>query len=132
MSDQSSMTGGLSNAQTSSNSLSLLPSKPKIFHGRESELHDITVLLSQDSSARIAILGPGGIGKTSLAKAVLHHPAVTAKYQNCFFISCESAHTRSDLITLLGSHLNLQPDKNLFEQVLNFFCTGSSMSPDPG
>ncbi|KAJ7924582.1 P-loop containing nucleoside triphosphate hydrolase protein, partial [Mycena leptocephala] len=94
------------------------------FHGRESELHDITVLLSQDSSARIAILGPGGIGKTSLAKAVLHHPAVTAKYQNCFFISCESAHTRSDLITLLGSHLNLRPDKNLFEQVLNFFARG--------
>ncbi|KAJ6533323.1 hypothetical protein DFH09DRAFT_1284475 [Mycena vulgaris] len=29
---------------------------------------------------RIAILGAGGMGKTSLARAVLHHPTVTGKY----------------------------------------------------
>src|ERR1700712_2409700 len=70
----------------SSNSFSILPAKPKIFHGRKSELHDIVETL-QKESPRIAILGAGGMGKTSLAKAALHHPEVAAKYQDRFFIA---------------------------------------------
>lgn len=100
----------------------LLPSKPKIFHGRESELQNIITVFSQEPSPRITILGPGGIGKTSLARAALHHSAVVAKYQHCFFISCESAHTSTDIITLLAAHLNLPPDKNLAKKVLDYFA----------
>ncbi|KAJ7765611.1 hypothetical protein B0H16DRAFT_1454182 [Mycena metata] len=55
----------------SSNSLSLLPSQPKIFYGRESEVSDILKAFRQ-GTPRIAILGPGGMGKTTLAKAILH------------------------------------------------------------
>ncbi|KAJ7798455.1 hypothetical protein B0H14DRAFT_3544584 [Mycena olivaceomarginata] len=48
--------------------------RPKIFHGRESELVWIMKMLCKESP-RIAILGGGGMGKTSLAaRAVLHHP----------------------------------------------------------
>ncbi|KAJ7344091.1 hypothetical protein DFH08DRAFT_810618 [Mycena albidolilacea] len=50
-----------------------------IFHGRDSELEDIIQILGQQS-VRIAILGGGGMGKTSLAKAVLHHPDVVANF----------------------------------------------------
>jgi hypothetical protein len=50
----------------SSTSISLLPSEPKIFHGRESELADILHLFGT-GIPKIAILGAGGIGKTSLA-----------------------------------------------------------------
>ncbi|KAJ7266854.1 hypothetical protein C8J57DRAFT_1469902 [Mycena rebaudengoi] len=70
--------------QNSSNSLSLLPGSPKIFHGRERELDFIVAMLLCDP-ARAAILGPGGIGKSTLAIAALHHPAVTEKYSRPFF-----------------------------------------------
>ena len=53
----------------------MLPSMPHIFNGRESELADILRLLTQ-GAPRIEILGAGGMGKTSLARAVLHHPEI--------------------------------------------------------
>ncbi|KAJ6617680.1 hypothetical protein B0H10DRAFT_1298847 [Mycena sp. CBHHK59/15] len=67
----------------SSESLSILPSSPQIFHGRKFELQAIVETLSQDS-ARVVILGTGGMGKTSLALAALHHEAVAAKYPHRF------------------------------------------------
>ncbi|KAJ7833784.1 hypothetical protein B0H14DRAFT_2514793 [Mycena olivaceomarginata] len=84
----------------------MLPSEPKIFHGRESELSDILHLFNT-GVPRIAILGAGGMGKTSLARAVLHHPDITARYvQNRFFVAC---------------HLGLKPAQNLTQAVLQYF-----------
>ncbi|KAJ7090951.1 hypothetical protein C8R43DRAFT_964758 [Mycena crocata] len=62
----------------SSTSISILPPEPKIFHGRQSEISEILSLFTQETVA-IAILGPGGMGKTSLAKAILHHPDITGR-----------------------------------------------------
>ncbi|KAJ7715006.1 hypothetical protein B0H14DRAFT_3171353 [Mycena olivaceomarginata] len=55
-------------------------SSPKIFHGREFEVDNIMKMLGQ-VSPRIAILGGGGMGKTSLARAVLHHPDTCDKFE---------------------------------------------------
>ncbi|KAJ7462867.1 hypothetical protein FB451DRAFT_1494899 [Mycena latifolia] len=68
--------------------------KPKIFHGRESELKEIVDILHQESP-RIAILGAGGMGKTSLAKAALHHPDIKSKYEQCFFVAVDSVTTKA-------------------------------------
>jgi Cdc6-like AAA superfamily ATPase len=64
------MISHVSDINQSSNSISMLPAEPKIFHGRNSELSDILHLFSQ-GTPRIAILGAGGMGKTSLARAVI-------------------------------------------------------------
>lgn len=84
----------------------MLPAKPKIFHGRETELKQVLDTLNRPLP-RIAILGAGGIGKTS-AKMALHHPDSIAKYQNNrFFASCDSVGTNIDLASLIASHLGL-------------------------
>ncbi|KAJ7131148.1 hypothetical protein C8R44DRAFT_731413 [Mycena epipterygia] len=107
------------NMTNSSNSFSLLPAQPKIFHGRQSELEDIVSSLMQHS-AHIAILGAGGIGKTSLARAVLHHPDVATKYEHRFFIAADSAATSIELAALTGSHLGLKPGQDLTKVVVQF------------
>ncbi|KAJ7084127.1 hypothetical protein C8R44DRAFT_991902, partial [Mycena epipterygia] len=112
-SDGSSSMYHMSNdSKNSSASFTMLPSQPKIFHGRESELKDVVEILHQDS-ARVAILGAGGMGKTSLARAALHNPDVAGKYELRVFVSCDSTTTSVELAALIGSHLGLKPGKDL-------------------
>ncbi|KAJ6533765.1 P-loop containing nucleoside triphosphate hydrolase protein, partial [Mycena vulgaris] len=104
----------------SSGSLSLLPGSPKIFHGRNSELSDLIETLFRDS-ARVVVLGPGGIGKTTLAMAAIHHAAVMEKYHSRYFISCESAKSSADLVSIIGSHLGLEPSRQLSKAIVCHF-----------
>ncbi|KAJ7455709.1 P-loop containing nucleoside triphosphate hydrolase protein, partial [Mycena latifolia] len=92
------------------------PPSPQIFHGRESGLKEILVLLKQDSP-RVAILGTGGMGKTSLATAVLHHPDVVADYPHRYFVACHSVSTCSDLVSSLASHIGIEKTANLARKI---------------
>jgi GTPase SAR1 family protein len=99
-----------------------MPASPQIFYGRGSELEQIIAALSK-FPARVAIMGPGGMGKTSLALAALHHPNIEAEYPRRHFVSCESATSGPELISILGSHLGLgqssQLSKDIFSHFLN-------------
>ncbi|KAJ7029649.1 P-loop containing nucleoside triphosphate hydrolase protein, partial [Mycena alexandri] len=98
-----------------------LPAEPKIFHGRDAELADILKLFGQDSP-RIAILGAGGMGKTSLARTVLHREEITAKYhENRFFVACDTTSSQVELAGLIGAHLGIKPGKDLTRAVLQHF-----------
>jgi hypothetical protein len=90
---------------------------PQIFHGRDVELQEIVALLQHDS-ARIAVLGTGGMGKTSLAVAVLHHRDVEAKIANRFFIPCHSTATCNDLVSSIGSHVGVAHGPDLARQLV--------------
>ncbi|KAJ7021960.1 hypothetical protein C8F04DRAFT_1049371 [Mycena alexandri] len=114
----SSISQVYSNSYASSTSISMLPAEPKIFHGRENELTDILKLFSE-ASPRIAILGAGGMGKTSLSRAVLHHSKITAKYNtNRFFIACDGSTNKVELVNIIGAHLGIKPGKDLTQAVL--------------
>ncbi|KAJ7078258.1 hypothetical protein C8R44DRAFT_754928 [Mycena epipterygia] len=120
ISDRSSSLNNTYVFPSSSNSISMLPAQPKIFHGRESELKHIVEILCEEP-ARMAILGAGGMGKTSLVKAALHHPDIVAKYQNRFFVAADSATTSIELAALIGLHIGLKPGTDLTKPVVHYF-----------
>ncbi|KAJ6550777.1 P-loop containing nucleoside triphosphate hydrolase protein, partial [Mycena vulgaris] len=109
-----------SSFSNSSGSFSLLPASPQIFHGRDSELNDLSGALLLESP-RVAVLGPGGMGKTTLAMAAIHHTAIVEKYQTRHFISCESANSCADLVSIVGSHLGLEPSRQLSKAIVHHF-----------
>ncbi|KAJ7126024.1 hypothetical protein C8R44DRAFT_118563 [Mycena epipterygia] len=104
----------------SSISLPMLPGCPKIFHGRERELDDVVHILLQDAP-RVAILGTGGMGKTSLATAALHHPDVSVKYANRYFIGCHSTPSCTELLSTIASHIGLDKGLRLSERIYGYF-----------
>ncbi|KAJ7314647.1 P-loop containing nucleoside triphosphate hydrolase protein, partial [Mycena albidolilacea] len=112
-----------SGTHNSSNSFSMLPSEPKIFHGRASELADLLTLFN-GGTPRIVILGAGGMGKTSLARAVIHHQEVVDRYkQYRFFVMCDSAFTKVELAALIGAHVGLKPGNDLTQPVVRYFSS---------
>jgi DNA replication protein DnaC len=104
----------------SSGSLSMLPPAPQIFHGRESEVHKAINILMQDC-ARIAILGPGGMGKTSLATVVLHADVVVEKYAHRYFVQCHTAPTCVELVSAIADHVGVEKGTNLLKKVAQHF-----------
>jgi DNA replication protein DnaC len=105
----------------SSGSFSLLPASPKIFHGRESELKDVVNILLQNS-AHVAILGTGGMGKTSLATAALHNPQVEAKYLHQYFVPCHSSPTCTELAVTIADHIGLEKGSNMAKKIAHYFA----------
>ncbi|KZV71423.1 hypothetical protein PENSPDRAFT_751811 [Peniophora sp. CONT] len=103
-------------AQSSSVSQRMLPSSEawslraasNIFYGREVEVEHVVRLIMSQDPARVAVLGPGGIGKTSIALAILHHPEVETLYgERRSFLSCEAITTAGGIIRALAEALGL-------------------------
>ncbi|KAF7327829.1 NB-ARC domain-containing protein [Mycena kentingensis (nom. inval.)] len=121
-------THGQSMMTTSSLSLSVLPPPPQIFHGRQAELDNILSSLRQTSAARIAILGTGGMGKTTLAHAVLNHPETTSLFPETqiYFVSCQTATTTDELLATIAAHVGLDR-KSRIKRVLQCLNYGKSL-----
>ncbi|KAJ7038816.1 P-loop containing nucleoside triphosphate hydrolase protein, partial [Mycena alexandri] len=95
-----------------------LPSEPKIFHGRDAEISEVLRAFTHETP-RIAVLGAGGMGKTSLVRIILHHTEIAARYgQHRFFVSCDTASTKEDLANIIGAHLGIDPGRDLTKPVI--------------
>jgi len=66
------------------------PPKPMIFCGRESIVKDIVNTLLLPRQMHIALIGPGGIGKTTISKAILNEEHVSTMFSVRLFITYDT------------------------------------------
>ncbi|KAI0042777.1 hypothetical protein FA95DRAFT_1598281, partial [Auriscalpium vulgare] len=110
-----------------------IPAYCSTFCGRESHMTAILELFNNPTQlpVRTVILGPGGIGKTTLALAVLHHPIVVHNYhEKIYFVSCEGCLSISMLLNEIAKVLSIRNDseKPLMEQnILTYLESSSSL-----
>ncbi|KAG1805863.1 hypothetical protein EV424DRAFT_1578094 [Suillus variegatus] len=62
------------------------PSRPSMFFGRDDLVAELRTLVV--NGEHISLIGPGGMGKSSLAKAILHEPLIIKKFADRrFFVA---------------------------------------------
>ncbi|KAH8814515.1 hypothetical protein DL96DRAFT_1684825 [Flagelloscypha sp. PMI_526] len=79
-------------------------------------------LYSSSSEPRIAILGSGGMGKTTISTVILHEPRVMAAYPIRYFVSCEISPTIELLETRIADALFIPQanrESNLASLIIN-------------
>ena len=86
-------------------------SAPQVFFGRDAELAQIVDMITANIGshpARIAILGLGGYGKTTLARAVLTTKQIEDHFGGArYFVPCDSITSSGALLTELGRTLGV-------------------------
>ena len=91
-----------------------MPLKPEIFHGRDDFVEDIAQLLLHEETSRICILGPGGMGKTSVSLAVVELPLIAERFpgRNCVWVPCIEATSATLLLEILYIQLQIPGDRD--------------------
>ncbi|KAJ7484974.1 hypothetical protein B0H11DRAFT_2231178 [Mycena galericulata] len=88
-----------------------MPPAQRIFYGRESVVNDIASLLSREATSQVCITGSGGMGKTSVALAVIHSPVVKVLFPNYrFWVPCVEAKSADLLRRILYTQLRVTAD----------------------
>ena len=88
-----------------------MPSRPAIFYGRDELVKKASKLLSSSETAlHMCLLGPGGIGKTSLALAIIDSPLVQAKFQEQrrVWVPCVEATSANNFLQILYTGLRVK------------------------
>ena len=99
-----------------------MPLKPRIFRGRDSLVREIAEFLCHEETSRVCVLGPGGMGKTSLSLAVVESPITRGKYasSHCFWVPCIEASSASVFLQLLHLHLRIsRVTDDILEDILS-------------
>ncbi|EIN05003.1 hypothetical protein PUNSTDRAFT_138186 [Punctularia strigosozonata HHB-11173 SS5] len=73
---------------------------PLYFFGRDDLVNDLVSKLAGTTQHHVALLGTGGIGKTSVAQAVIDHESVKSKHR-CCFIRCDPILTAPSLVSAI-------------------------------
>jgi len=82
-------------------------------------ISDAVRLLTSLNSARIAIIGPGGMGKTAIALAILYETRIVEHFQDRrLFLSCEALVDTNSVIISLAKLLGLSVSGDLLTAVV--------------
>src|SRR5437868_2729962 len=98
--------------------------------GRDAEMAQIVHVFTTSENPRVAILGPGGIGKTTLAESVIHAAEVVAHYARRCFVRCEAATSVELLWFKLANSLEIPTvtrDSELQKHILQLLHAGTTL-----
>ncbi|EJD46537.1 hypothetical protein AURDEDRAFT_136851 [Auricularia subglabra TFB-10046 SS5] len=92
-----------SNFQPEGRALQELEAVPKLYFGREAETLVAVDTLTSSTAGRVAVLGGPGMGKTTLALAVLHHPVIATRFAyRRYFVACDAAEGQSSCLAIIA------------------------------
>ncbi len=84
-----------------------LPPAPICF-GRDAEVEDVVATLLADRPEPLSILGPAGIGKSTITLVALNDPRVAERYgARRFFIRCDAVRTREAFAAAVAGALGI-------------------------
>ncbi|KIJ38864.1 hypothetical protein M422DRAFT_176082 [Sphaerobolus stellatus SS14] len=84
---------------------------PAFMLGRESEMENMLSHMRVNKPLHIAILGPGGMGKTTLALHFLHTESVINAYPSQLFISCEGRNSLDELLLDIAEQVGIPSEQ---------------------
>ncbi|KIM34777.1 hypothetical protein M413DRAFT_404347 [Hebeloma cylindrosporum] len=99
-----------------------IPLKPEVFHGRDDLVQDIVRSLLQEETPHVCILGPGGMGKTSVALAVAESTLIRERFpgRNLVWVPCKEAKSPSHLLEILSIQLQLFGERQVtFQRIIS-------------
>ncbi|KAG8878821.1 hypothetical protein FRB97_002189 [Tulasnella sp. 331] len=87
----------------------IIPPKPELFYGRDNVVEDIVLKILAPFATRYGVLGPGGIGKTSVVSAVMQHPDTARHFESRrYWAPCEQASSIELLHAILAKVFQIQ------------------------
>jgi tetratricopeptide (TPR) repeat protein len=105
-----------------------LPTAPRLFLGRNGLLDELCTELLRSPAPAVALLGPGGIGKSSLTLQALHRPDLAARFgARRWFVRLDTAPTAEAALALVAEALGLRPQQPLLPAVCAFVGQASGV-----
>ncbi|KAF9462843.1 P-loop containing nucleoside triphosphate hydrolase protein, partial [Collybia nuda] len=107
-----------------------IPAIPAIFFGRDEIVREVAKALT--SGTHVALIGPGGMGKSCISRAVLHDRAISNKYSdNRYFIRYDDMNpshvTLSTFLDRIARALDIKSSRVNQLSVLSNFLTSQNV-----
>jgi tetratricopeptide (TPR) repeat protein len=84
--------------------------RPRLVLGRENELRDLVAALLWLSPSPIPVVGPAGVGRSTLVLEALHDARVDERFgARRYFVRCDGVRSRDALLIAIGRALGLEP-----------------------
>jgi predicted ATPase len=96
-----------------------LPSQPTSFIGRETEIAEITALLTNPACRLLTLVGPGGIGKTRLGLEAVRH-TLDAFPDGAYFVPLQPLQSDTQVVSAIINALPLRSTGSPYQQLLDY------------